>query len=228
MKYLPIAFAASCMFAALAIAADVASAQTSYFRLDNGLAAADGKPLPGELDDEHLVWKEPLPQGHSTPTIVGERIFLTGHDAAELTTICLDRASGRLLWKHSIHVEQMEKVHGEGSPAASTPACDGKRVYSFFGSFGLLCFDVDGKPLWSKRMGPFRDEFGSSSSPILVDDKVILCEDHDLDSFLIAVRQDNGETAWQTARDRRAAIRRPWSGRPAERNKSWCRGRCKW
>src|SRR6185295_9673795 len=91
--------------------------------------------------------------------------------------------------------------HNEGSPAAATVACDGKRVFSFFGSFGLLCYDVDGKPLWTKKLGPFRDEFGSASSPILLDDKVILCEDHDLDSYLIAVRQDTGDTVWQTSRD---------------------------
>jgi outer membrane protein assembly factor BamB len=50
-------------------------------------------------------------------------------------------------------------------------------------------------------MGPFRDEFGSSSSPILADGKVVLAEDHDLDSFIIAVSQENGETIWQTPRE---------------------------
>ena len=105
------------------------------------------------------------------------------------------------MWKQSIHVDELEKVHAEGSPASATVACDGQRVYSFFGSFGLLCYDLDGTPVWSKKLGPFRDEFGSASSPILVDGKVILCEDHDLDSFLIAINSDDGQTAWQTPRD---------------------------
>ncbi len=189
-------------WALLATCAGPALAQTpSYFRHDSGLAADDARALPGQLDDAHLVWKQSLPAGHSTPSIVGDRIFLTGHDQGELATICLDRGSGKLLWKQGVRVEQLETVHAEGSPAAATPACDGKRVVSFFGSFGLLCYDLDGSPLWSKKMGPFRDEFGSASSPILADGKVILNEDHDLDSFLIAVRQDNGETLWQTPRD---------------------------
>jgi len=42
-------------------------------------------------------------------------------------------------------------------------------------------------------MGSFQDEFGASSSPVLVGDKVILSEDHDIDSFLIALNQNNGE-----------------------------------
>jgi outer membrane protein assembly factor BamB len=73
-------------------------------------------------------------------------------------------------------------------------------VFAFFGSHGLSCYDLDGKPLWTKKLGPFRDEFGSSSSPILVDGKIILSEDHDLDSFILAVRQDDGRTVWQTPR----------------------------
>ncbi|MBI3836846.1 MAG: PQQ-binding-like beta-propeller repeat protein [Planctomycetia bacterium] len=173
----------------------------SYFRHDSGVGAGDERPLPEQLDAEHTLWKQPLPEGHSTPCIAGDRIFVTAHQDHELSTIALDRATGTVLWKQGLRVDQLEKVHTEGSPATATPACDGKRVYVFFGSYGLLCYDLDGTPRWSKRMGPFRDEFGSASSPILVDDKLILNEDHDLDSFIVAVRQEDGETLWQTPRD---------------------------
>jgi outer membrane protein assembly factor BamB len=178
-----------------------ARAQTEvYFRHD-AHAAADDQSLPDELDDAHLAWKQDLPPGHSTPSIVGNRILLTGNDDGELATICLDRSSGKVIWKQGLRVEQLEKIHAEGSHAAASVACNGKRVFSFFGSFGLLCYDLDGAPLWTKKLGPFRDEFGAASSPILVDGNVILNEDHDLESFLIAVRQDTGETVWQTPRE---------------------------
>ncbi len=173
----------------------------TYFRHDSGVAASDAQPLPEKLDAEHTLWKQSLPEGHSTPCVAGDRVFVTAHENNELFTMALDRATGRLLWKQGVRVDQLEKVHTEGSPAAATPACDGKRVYVFFGSFGLLCYDLDGTPRWSKKLGPFRDEFGSASSPILVDDKLILSEDHDLDSFVMAVRQEDGETLWQTPRD---------------------------
>ncbi|MEX0978643.1 MAG: PQQ-binding-like beta-propeller repeat protein, partial [Pirellulales bacterium] len=183
-------------------AANLACAQHPvYFRHDNGLADDDAQALPDELDPARAQWKQPLPPGASTPTIVGERMYLTGNDGDQLITLCLDRTSGKELWRHGIRVEKVEKVHTEGSPAAATVACDGQRVFAFFGSLGLLCFDVDGKPLWTKKLGPFQDEFGASSSPILVDDKVILSEDHDLNSFVIAIRRDDGETLWQTPRD---------------------------
>ena len=176
--------------------------ELTYFRRDAGLAADDQRPLPAELDDAHQVWRQSLPAGHSTPAIVGNRIFLTAHEAGnQLATIALDRETGAVLWKQTRAVDRLEKVHAEGSPAAATVASDGRRVVSFFGSFGLLCYDLDGKPMWERKLGPFRDEFGSASSPIFCDGKVILNEDHDLDSFLIAVNAEDGQIEWQTPRD---------------------------
>jgi outer membrane protein assembly factor BamB len=185
----------------LGLAMPAAAQVESYFRRDAGLAADDQRALPDALADEQLVWREPLPAGHSTPLVVGDRILLTAHQGSELLTICLDRASGKLLWKQAVAVERVEKVHPEGSPAAASCACDGRRVHAFFGSYGLVCYDLAGTPLWSKRLGPFRDEFGAASSPILVDGKLILNEDHDLDSFILALRADTGDVVWQTPRD---------------------------
>lgn len=184
------------------LCAGVAVAQSPvYFRHDGGQAANDEQALPTAWEGEHLAWKADLAPGQSTPTIVGNRIFLTAHEDRELITMCLDRTDGKVLWKQGIRAEQLEKVHAEGGPAAASVAFDGQRVISFFGSFGLLCYGLDGTPLWSKKLGPFRDEFGSASSPILVDGKVILNEDHDRDSFLLAVRLNDGQTLWQTPRD---------------------------
>jgi len=177
------------------------AAEPVYFRHNQGVVAPGGQSLPDSVDPAQAKWKQPLPPGHSTPTICGDRIYVTAHDDKELLTICLDRASGHELWRQGMRVDELEKFHREGSPAAASVACHDGRVFSFFGSYGLLCYSTEGKPLWTKRLGPFRDEFGSASSPILVDDKLILCEDHDLDSFLLAVRQSDGETIWQTPRE---------------------------
>jgi outer membrane protein assembly factor BamB len=178
----------------------------AYFRHERGLAADDNRAYPDALEPAQAVWRTALPEGQSTPTLAGDRIFLTGYEpnaqsGNELLTLCLDRASGKELWRRAVTVDKLEKFHQEGGPASATVACHDGRVFAFFGSYGLVCYDVDGKQLWSRKMGPFRDEFGSSSSPVLVDGKVVLCEDHDLDSFIIALRQDNGETVWETPRE---------------------------
>src|SRR5437016_2756916 len=60
--------------------------------------------------------------------------------------------------------------------------------------------DLAGNVVWTKPLGPFQDEFGSGSSPILVDGKLLLNEDHDLNSFLMAIDPATGKTLWQTSR----------------------------
>ena len=82
----------------------------------------------------------------------------------------------------------------------ATPASDGERLFIFFGSYGLICYDLEGKELWAKPMGPFRDEYGAASSPIIVDDRVILNEDHDIDSFVTALDCKTGRELWKTSR----------------------------
>ena len=173
-----------------------------YFRHDFGVAK-DGGPLPSNFEnDAQLLWRTPLPPGHSTPCVCGDAIYLTTFQAEEqeLATVALDRATGELRWRQVVPTKSFEPVHATGSTATSSPACNGKQVFVFFGSYGMLCYDLDGKLLWERKLGPFQDEFGAASSPILVDDKVILNEDHDIDSFLIALDQRNGEVAWQVKR----------------------------
>jgi len=174
----------------------------SYFRRDGGVADDDKRSLPEQFDSKKgFLWRQELPRGNSTPCVHGDFVFLTTHQDQELATVCLDRLTGKVRWKRVIPTSKLEPFHRVGSPASCTPACDGKRVYTFFGSYGLLCYDLDGKPLWERPLGPFQNEFGASSSPILVDGKVILNEDHDINSFLIAIDQKTGDRVWKVARD---------------------------
>ena len=180
----------------------LASAEDEYFRNDGGVAVNEAV-LPGDFeDDAKLLWKTPLKPGHSTPCVVGERIFITTFDAETktLATVAIERATGNVLWTREAPTKEIEEVHRAGSPAAASPASNGRQVFVFFGSYGLLCYDLDGELLWEKKLGPFQDEFGASSSPALVDGKVILLEDHDVDSFLLALDQKTGDVVWKTPR----------------------------
>lgn len=178
-------------------------ADKTYFRADGGVAIGSDS-LPGNFTSEaRLLWKTPLPPGNSTPCIVGDRVFVTTftESSRELATVALDRKSGEVLWRQVAPAERLEPFHPTGSPASSTPASDGRRLYVFFGSLGLLCYSLDGELIWTRPMGPFQDEFGASSSPILVDGLVILNEDHDVDSFLIALDAATGDVVWKTERE---------------------------
>ncbi|MGO9204332.1 MAG: PQQ-binding-like beta-propeller repeat protein [Limisphaerales bacterium] len=181
-----------------------AEAQAHYFRSDLGRAEATAGPLPGNLDDPHaLVWKTPLAPGQSSPILSHGQLFLTTYrsEAKEVATLALDAATGQIKWTRVAPASRIEVFHPQmGSAAVATPACDGTRLYVFFGSFGLVCYDLAGKTLWEHPLGPLRDEYGAGSSPVLVDDKVVLCEDHDIDSFLLAVDRLTGKTLWKVRR----------------------------
>lgn len=170
-----------------------------YFRSDGGVANQEGK-LPERFDTP--VWKTDLGSGHSTPVLAKGKIFLTCYEAEsnELATVALEEKTGKVLWKQPAPASRIESVHRVGSPAAATPACDGRNVYVFFGSYGLICYDVQGKKVWEHPLGPFQDEFGAASSPVLVDGKVILCQDHDINSFVMALDAATGKQLWKTER----------------------------
>ncbi len=158
-------------------------------------------PLPAEIGpDKNLIWRTPLAKGHSSPVIVGERIYLTAQRGDKLLTIALDRATGKVVWEAAAPYDRLESVHRIGSRATPSVAADGQRVYSMFGSSGLACYGADGNLLWRLRMGPFDNQFGAASSPILYGDTLLLLEDHDTGSFLAAYDKLTGEQKWRVER----------------------------
>jgi outer membrane protein assembly factor BamB len=163
--------------------------------------AADPQPLPDKIGpNTNVLWKTPLPPGHSSPVVVSDRIYLTAVRDKHLLTLALDRNNGRVLWEREAPARALESVHAIGSHAQPTPTADSERVVSFFGSSGLFCYARDGKLLWHRLMGPFKNDFGAGSSPVLVGDRVLLCQDHDQDSLLLALNKRTGETLWKTDR----------------------------
>ncbi len=172
------------------------------FRGPGGTALPEREArLPAEIGpDKGMVWKTPLPPGHSSPVVIGDRIYLTGVRDQKLLTLALDRASGKLLWEAEAPNQGLEKIHAVGSHAQATPVSDGRLVISFFGSCGVFCYDASGKQLWHRPMGPFKNDFGAASSPILVGDKVIFNLDNDSDSMLLALDRKTGAILWKTDR----------------------------
>ncbi len=174
----------------------------SRFRGDNGSGlASSAAKLPADIGpDRHVVWKTELPPGHSSPAVQDGRIFLTAVRDQKLVTIGVDQATGKILWEQPAPHEKLENVHRIGSHAQSSPATDGERVVTFFGSSGLYCYDRDGHELWKVPMGPFKNDFGAGSSPLIADDFVILCQDHDIGSFIAAFDKRTGKEVWRTDR----------------------------
>ena len=173
----------------------------SQFRGPSGLGVAPNNNLPERFGlHENLIWKVSLPPGHSSPVLSQNRIFLTAYEDKKLLTICLDRETGRVLWRRQAPRPRQEPFNGTHGPASPTPVTDGRNVYVFFGDFGILSYGPDGSERWKRPLGPFHNLNGHGSSPILADGMLLLICDQDTDSFLIAIDQSDGSVRWKTER----------------------------
>lgn len=174
------------------------------FRGPDGSGVADNQKPPVEFGpDKNVLWQVAAPSGPSSPCVWGSRIFLTAFDDGKLWTLCLDRATGKELWRRDAKAEKIEAfLAGQGSPAAATPTTDGERVIVYFGSCGLIAYDFEGKELWrhSLPVAETNNDFGSGTSPILADGLVILVRDLKTDSAVLAFDSKTGKQAWKTDR----------------------------
>jgi len=174
--------------------------------------AAEAKP-PLKPDPTAPAWKSTRqPQGQSSMVIHNGRLFTTTVGSPDspdgLSTIALDTKNGKLLWQKAAPTEELERVHKSSSPAASTPLVDAERLYVYFGSFGLLCYDHDGKEVWRKPIPTPKSLYGTAGSPIDAGTNLILVVDNDNNapesrgsaSKILCVNKATGATVWEQAR----------------------------
>jgi outer membrane protein assembly factor BamB len=122
---------------------------------------------------------------------------------------CLDKTTGKILWQRVAHKgPPRTKRHTKATHANASPATDGKRLIVFFGSEGLYAYDLDGKLLWKKNLGVFDPgpvgydlQWGTASSPVLFEDKIILQCDQKTGAFLVVLSKETGQELWRVSRD---------------------------
>ena len=168
----------------------------------SGVAADDQKPPIQVGPEKNLKWKVAVPSGLSSPIVADDKLVVTAFEDGKLLTIAYDRASGAEAWRAQAPAKKIEPFYKEGSPAASTPVTDGERIVSYFGSCGLVCYDLGGNELWRHEMpvAGTAGDFGTGTSPILADGKVIVVRDEIKNPRIIAVDANTGKPAWETKR----------------------------
>ena len=176
----------------------------SQFRGPGGSGVADGQMPPVEFGPtKNLKWKVAAPGGLSSPIIAGDKLVITAFENGKLYTVAYQRANGKEAWRKEAPAKQIEGYFKKGgSPAASTPATDGSRIFVFFGSCGVFCYDLDGKELWHFEMptAVTAGDFGTGSSPIVTAGTVVVVRDELKGSKIVALDAATGKPKWQKAR----------------------------
>lgn len=177
---------------------------------DAGGAARVDLPVAWNVETkEHIAWKTPLVgKGVSGPIVVGDKVFVTassGFKQDRLHVICIDAVSGKQLWERQFWATGRTLCHPTSAVAAPTPASDGQRVFAFYSSNDLACLDLDGNLLWYRGLAfdyPHAgNDVGMASSPVVVDDTVIVQMENQDDSFAAGIDAATGETRWRQPRN---------------------------
>lgn len=187
---------------AIVLFASTASAQEwPQFRGPDGLGVADSTPIPASFGpEENVLWSTKIPAGHSSPCIVGNRIYLTGFGDGNVV-FAVDRTSGEMLWqKEFTGAGHPNYFHPDAGPALPTPVADEERVIAYLGDYGLVAFDHEGEQLWEKRMPHPGYTFGTGNSPLLYDGILVVPRDGAPEAALLVLDASDGSELWKINR----------------------------
>jgi outer membrane protein assembly factor BamB len=206
----------------------------------DGRGISREKNLPTKWsENEGVKWKTPIPgAGHSSPIVWGNRVFIstavaqdpnvetfrggvymggnsTKPDESEYAyrVMCFDANQGSVLWSTAVAKQNPKtRRHQKNTYASETPVTDGRGVFVSFGAVGLYAVDFEGHVVWQRDLGPMRQSrgWGTSASPVLFRNTVIVNCDSDDGSYLAAFDKATGNPVWRTERKEGASWGTPF------------------
>ncbi|HZZ26724.1 MAG TPA: PQQ-binding-like beta-propeller repeat protein [Pirellulales bacterium] len=177
------------------------------FRGPAGDGMSDATGLPTTFGEtENVRWKTPIHgKGWSSPVVWGNQIWLTTapEDGKQMFAMCVDLKSGEILRDIKLwDIAEPQFCHPYNSYASPTPAIEAGRVYVHFGAHGTAAIDTaSGEKVWSRQDLPCNHFRGPGSSPIIVDDLLILTFDGFDYNYLVGLNKHTGETVWRRDRN---------------------------
>lgn len=166
---------------AIVIAQPLLAADWNQWRGPQRDGRADGVTLPDEWPETlERAWQIAAGEGHASPVVAGETVFLHSRIDNQETTSAFSLADGSLQWRDAYAAEYdmpgAAAPHGQGPK--STPVIHNGRLYTLGISGILSAYDAaSGEVEWRHN---FVDEFpipfalfGTSMSPIVAGDNLI-------------------------------------------------------
>lgn len=192
--------------------------------------------LPTKFDSTtNIKWKYDLPgPSAGTPIVNDQLVFVSSikindekSGKGDLLALCLNRDSGRLIWKNYAGSGYRPgnndgfdyQLDSRSNYASPSPVTDGTRVIYFFGNGDLVSYSMNGSEEWRRNIqedyGDFCFQWTFSSSPTLHNGKLflpVLQRDEQTHgrgkdgakSFLLCMNSLNGKTIWKHNRPSKA------------------------
>ena len=209
--------------------------QWTQFRGHSAGDIPDDPQLPEHWSEtENVAWSVHVPGlSWSSPVVWNDHIFITtaisaGEEPAPVKGLYdpgddngsrsstnehrwmlynIDFETGQIQWQSELHTLAPPIArHLKNTFASETPVTDGRRVYVYLGSIGLVtALNMSGETVWRHDIGAFETTggFGSAASPVLHDDRLYIVNDNTTHSFMVAIDTNTGEELWRVDRDER-------------------------
>lgn len=151
------------------------------------------------------MWTTPIGEGYSGPAVADGRVFITDYqrEASEERVLCLDAATGDILWKYAYPVQY--SVSYPNGPRA-TAVVDEDRVYTIGTQGDMFCFNVaDGNIIWKID---FVEDFdtklpiwGMAASPLVDGDQLITLVGGAGKACVVSFDKLTGKEIWRAIDD---------------------------
>ena len=187
--------------------AHVASGQEwARFRGPNGTGVSKATTIPVRWTADDYRWRQNLPGiGYSSPVVNGSRVFITSaieENAIQIVS-CLLASKGETLWQKRFE-SIVHKHHPFNCFASSTPALDANAIYFLWANPEQLTVvklvQATGEEQWRRELGAFEAEHAAGASPIVCQDMVIVPNEQDGESSVVALDCETGEVRWESKR----------------------------
>ena len=180
----------------------------TQFRGPGTSGHSSDETIPSTITKNVIKWIFDLPgTGHSSPVVWDQTVFMTLSSKESPGTryvMALSLEDGSVKWRNK-QEHEVYRQHRFNDFSSSTPCCDEKRVYVTWTSpkgVEALALNHNGKELWKIKLGNFYAKHGSSASPVLAKNTLVIgSHGEEGKSYIVGLNPENGVERWRINRE---------------------------